>query len=83
MTNQAFIHAFMDSFQKNIPPALSSLGVMLNEHVAITLERVLKKMHLVTREEFDIQLGLLKQTQKKLANLEEKVAELEKTSTGE
>ena len=83
MTNQAFIHAFMDSFQKNIPPALSSVSTMLSEHVAITLERVLKKMHLVTREEFDIQMGLLKQAQRKLADIEKQVAELEKTRAGE
>ena len=78
MSNEAFIHAFMDSFQKNVPPALSSVAQMLKDHVRITLEQVLKKMHFVTREEFDIQVMLLRQAQEKISVLQQRLDALEK-----
>ncbi len=80
MNNDAFIHAFMDSFQKSVPPALSSVAQMLKDHIKLTLEQVLTKMQFVNREEFDIQVLLLRQTQEKIRILEERVAALEKAN---
>ncbi len=42
------------------------------------LASVFAKLDLVTREEFDVQTEVLKRTREKLAELESKLAELEK-----
>ena len=44
------------------------------------LSTVFAKMDLVTREEFDVQAEVLKRTREKLAELEAKLAALEKQS---
>lgn len=47
------------------------------------LQGALTKMELVTREEFDIQQEVLRQTRAKLDALETRVAELERSTTQE
>ena len=80
MHEQAFVQAFMDSFQKTVPPAMSSIAAMLKDHIRSSLERTIKTMHLVTREEYDIQVLLLRQTQEKMQLLEERIEQLEAAS---
>ena len=67
---------------QNIPNALSSglLGLQadLEQNVRAAIEANLKKLNLVTREEFDIQQQVLLRTREKLEALEAKVAEMEK-----
>jgi ubiquinone biosynthesis accessory factor UbiK len=46
----------------------------------VMLSSVFAKMDLVTREEFDVQTEVLKRTREKLAELEAKLAALEKQS---
>ena len=70
---QKIVNAFIDEFQKNIPPALGELKDILDAHLRTTAEAVVKKMNLVTREEFDTQLLLLRRSRKKLDKLEEKL----------
>ena len=70
------INAFMDEFQKNIPPALCELKDVIAQHVRATAETVIYKMDLVSREEFDTQLLLLRRSREKLADLEKKLADM-------
>ena len=73
---EKIINAFMDEFQKNIPPALFELKEVINAHVRSTAETIIHKMDLVTREEFDTQLLVLRRAQEKLAKIEESVKEM-------
>jgi BMFP domain-containing protein YqiC len=51
----------------------------VEKNVRALMGAVFTKMDLVTREEFDIQVELLKRTREKLDALELRVVELEKT----
>lgn len=73
-----FLNEFMDEFQKNIPPALSELKDTIDAHVRSTAETIIKKMDLVSREEFDTQLLLLRRSREKLSGLEKKIEDLSK-----
>jgi BMFP domain-containing protein YqiC len=73
---EKMINAFMDEFQKNIPPALYDLKEVISAHVRSTAETIIKKMDLVSREEFDTQLLVLRRAHQKLAELEEKLDHL-------
>ncbi len=54
----------------------------IEKNVRAMMGSVFTKMDLVTREEFDVQIELLKRTREKLEALELRVAELEKTRSG-
>ena len=73
---EKLLNEFMDEFQKNIPPALYEFKEMINEHVKSTAETIISKMDLVSREEFDTQLLLLRRSREKLADLEKKMENL-------
>ena len=73
---EKMINAFMDEFQKNIPPALYDLKEVISAHVRSTAETIIKKMDLVSREEFDTQLLVLRRAHQKLAELEEKLNQI-------
>ena len=70
---EKMINAFMDEFQKSIPPALYDLKEVIGAHVRSTAETIIKKMDLVSREEFDTQQLVLRRAHQKLAELEEKL----------
>jgi hypothetical protein len=48
---EKIINAFMDEFQKNIPPALFELKEVINAHVRSTAETIIHKMDLSKIEE--------------------------------
>ena len=73
---EKLLNEFMDEFQKNIPPALYEFKEMINEHVKSTAETIISKMDLVSREEFDTQLLLLRRSREKLADLEKKMEDM-------
>lgn len=50
----------------------------IEKNLKAGLKGVLQKMDLVTREEFDVQTAILERSREKLAQLEQRVAELEK-----
>ena len=64
----------MEEFQKNIPPALYELKEVIGEHARSACESMIHKMDLVSREEFDAQVLLLRRSQEKLSSLEERMA---------
>ena len=53
----------------------------LEENFKAVLQSALAKMDLVTRQEFDVQAGVLRRTREKLEALEAKIAELERTNS--
>ena len=56
---------------------MRKLSQEADKNLRAALHSALKKMDLVTREEFDIQQGVLARTRAKLEMLEKQVAELE------
>ena len=76
-----FSKAVLDSLQEKMPTGIASglqdLQSDFEHNLRAAIEANLKKLNLVTREEFDIQQQVLLRTREKLEALEAKVAELE------
>ncbi len=60
-----------------MPNSLQNLQSDIEDNMKSTLESGLRKMNLVTREEFDIQKAVLLRTREKLEALEQIVSNLE------
>ena len=60
-----------------VPPGLKDLKADLERNVRAMLQTALGKLDLVTREEFDVQAGVLSRTRAKLEELSQRLAELE------
>jgi len=73
----------LDSLQQKMPEGITTglqgLQSDIEQNIRAAIEANLKKLNLVTREEFDIQQQVLLRTREKLEALEIKVAELENT----
>ena len=71
----------LDSLQEKMPEGITSglqgLQTDIEQNIRAAIEANLKKLNLVTREEFDIQQQVLLRTREKLEALEKKVTELE------
>lgn len=71
----------LDSLAKRlsslIPEPLHATQQDLESNLRSGLESGLRKMNLVTREEFDVQTAVLLRTREKLEQLEQRVVELE------
>ena len=61
-----------------LPDSLSGLQSDIEKNMRSGLESGLRKMNLVTREEFEIQTAVLLRTREKIEALEKIVADLEK-----
>jgi len=61
-----------------MPAGLKNLPEDMQKNLRSAIQAVFSKLDLVTREEFDAQMGVLQKTRKKLEALEKEVAELEK-----
>ncbi len=75
---------FQTKFIEEITAKLSDLAAHspladFEKNSRAMLSTVFAKMDLVTREEFDVQTEVLKRTREKLAELEAKLAALEKS----
>lgn len=60
-----------------VPPGLRELKADLEKNFRTVLQSALGKLDLVTREEFDVQAGVLLRTREKLEELSQRLAELE------
>ena len=60
-----------------VPPGLRELKADLEKNFRAVLQAALGKLDLVTREEFDVQAGVLSRTRQKLEELSQRLAELE------
>jgi len=63
-----------------VPESVMALRRDLEQNFKGVLQSQLAQLDLVTREEFDVQATVLKRTREKLAALEQRLAELEKSA---
>lgn len=61
-----------------VPPGLNNLKEDMEKNVRAIIQSALGKMDLVTREEFEVQKGVLAKTRSKLEKLERRVDEIER-----
>jgi BMFP domain-containing protein YqiC len=70
-----------DTFFKQVtdvlPQSLLNVHQDLEKNLRVGLDSALRKMNLVTREEFEVQTGVLERTRTRLEALEARVAILE------
>lgn len=70
-------------FAEAAPPGLRRFQEEIEKNMRAALQAAFAKLDLVTREEFEVQQGVLARTRAKLENLERQLAELEaKVGTG-
>jgi BMFP domain-containing protein YqiC len=63
-----------------VPPGLAALRNDLEQNFKAVLQGGLAKLDLVTRQEFDIQSGVLRRSRERLEELERRLAALEKSA---
>lgn len=63
-----------------VPKNIRALGQDVERNFKSLLQSGLSRMDLVTREEFDLQTAVLERTREKLEQLEQRLAELEKSA---
>ena len=76
-----FIDELARKLSAAVPQGLANVRRDLEDNFKAVLQSALAKMDLVTRQEFDVQAGVLRRTREKLEALETKIAELERTKT--
>lgn len=65
----------------SVPESVMALRRDLEQNFKGVLQSQLARLDLVTREEFDVQMNVLRRTREKLAALEQRLAELERGSS--
>jgi len=65
-----------------VPPGLAALKDDLEQNFKAVLQSGLAKLDLVTRQEFDIQTGVLRRSRERLEELEKRIAALEGRKPG-
>ncbi len=66
-----------------MPPQFAALRADMEANFKSVLQAGLSKLDLVTRQEFDVQAGVLARTREKLDALEARLAELERAPSAE
>ncbi|MDS4021184.1 MAG: accessory factor UbiK family protein [Candidatus Competibacter sp.] len=69
-------------FAEALPPSFKQFQTEMEKNFHAALQATFAKLELVTREEFDVQQGVLARTRAKLEELEKHVAELEAKVAG-
>ena len=64
-------------FAEAVPPGFRQFQAEMEKKAHAALQATFAKLELVTREEFEVQQGVLARTRAKLEELEKQVAELE------
>lgn len=77
MTNNP-IENLVNQILDKLPQGTDTLRDDVNQTLKTGLTVALKKMDLVTRDEFDVQKAVLEKTREKLNQLEKRVMEMEK-----
>lgn len=72
-----FIDDLARKLSAAVPQGLTEMRRDLEDNFKAVLQSALARMDLVTRQEFDVQAGVLRRTREKLEALEAKVAALE------
>jgi len=77
MINAKKIEEIAQQVSDAIPPSLKNMASDLEDKTKVVLQRKLAQLDVVSREEFDVQTQVLLKTREKLAELEQKFAEIE------
>lgn len=64
-------------FAEAVPPGVRQFQAEMEKNLHAALQATFTKLDLVTREEFEVQQGVLAKTRAKLEELEKQVSELE------
>lgn len=72
-----FIDELARKLSASVPQGLTNMRRDLEDNFKAVLQSTLSRMDLVTRQEFDVQAGVLRRTREKLEALEAKLATLE------
>ncbi|HUO79338.1 MAG TPA: accessory factor UbiK family protein [Steroidobacteraceae bacterium] len=72
-----FLEDLAKRLSESMPPQLAALKQDLEANFKSVLQAGLARLDLVTRQEFDVQAGVLARTREKLTGLEERLAALE------
>ena len=64
---------------ESLPPGLAALRDDLERNFRAVLQSALARLDLVTRQEFDVQAGVLRRTRERLEELDRRLAALEGT----
>ena len=62
---------------ESVPPGLSAMREELEQNFRSVLQSGLGRLDLVTRQEFEVQSGVLRRTRERLDQLEERLRRLE------
>jgi BMFP domain-containing protein YqiC len=80
-TSKAMDPRFIDDLARrlsaSVPAGLTAMRDDLHENFKAVLQSTLARLDLVTRQEFDVQAGVLRRTREKLEALEARLAVLE------
>lgn len=71
------IDKLIQSVVENLPKKIGPFSDELQDYLQQGLSSVLKKMDIVTRHEFDIQMAVLQKTRSKVDELEKIIKQLE------
>ncbi len=77
-----FIDDLARKLSAAVPENVANLRRDLEDNFKAVLQGALSRMDLVTRQEFDVQAGVLRRTREKLEMLEAKLSELENRGQG-
>lgn len=77
MLNPSDIESVAKKIAEILPPGMGQVPEGVQSQVKAILSSAFAKMDLVTREEFDVQSGVLAKTRMKLEALEAQLAEIE------
>ena len=78
MLNSRIFDEISKRISKELPSDLQEIREDIEKNVRSAIEKTLKKLNLVTREEFDIQQAVLMRSREKLEELEMRIKEFEK-----
>ena len=76
-----FIDDLAKKLSASVPQGLANVKRDLEDNFKSVLQSALSRMDLVTRQEFDVQAGVLRRTREKVEALEAKIAALEQGRT--
>ena len=79
MLDNQTINRLSDKINQLLPPELRQVKSDFDTRLKSLLQLKLSELEFVSREEFDIQSGVLQRTRAKLESLEAKLKALEKT----
>ena len=80
MNTTSNFNAFFEQVTNALPKSLFSLHKDLEKNLRVALDSGLRRMNLITREEFEVQSALLERTRTRLEALEVRVAALEEAA---